>query len=228
MSGKSNHIRNSNILLEKRFIKSKSINEQMLNTVLSSVLLNTFGKKVLDAIDYIDYKKLVLPLHVRALIDFITLRFREINESYLTKGEYEALKNMVRESVKRGEYNKVVSFYDLQKDFSNQEIDWSNKKDFGINQLSISNDYLAVSMTLGNSTLKKTGENTYVVEDTYDFNNFYDNPEEYDLSNLPNVFKDSMERIGEGNYIQGIERLLSIYHKYGYKGIKVNIPITLD
>ena len=83
-------------------------------------------------------------------------------------------------------------------------------------------------MMLGNATLKKTGKNTYVIEDTYDFNNFHDNPEKYELSNLPNVFKDSMERIGDGNYVQGIERLLSFYHKFGYKGVKINIPITLD
>ena len=227
MGSKSKHIKNSNILLEKRFIKSKSLNEQF-NSVLSNALLTTFGKEVVDAIDYLDVKKLVLPVHIRALINFISLRFRDINENFLTKGEYEALKNMVRESVKRGKYNRVVSFYNLQKDFSNQEIDWSNRKDFGLDQLSISNDYLAVSMMLGNATLKKTGKNTYVIEDTYDFNNFHDNPEKYELSNLPNVFKDSMERIGDGNYVQGIERLLSFYHKFGYKGVKINIPITLD
>jgi hypothetical protein len=231
MSSKSKHIRNSNILLEERFIKSKSLNEQILNSALSKALSSTFGEvaqEIIDIRDKIDVKKLLLPPHVRALMDFITLRFRDINENFFTEGEIEAIKNMVRESVKRGNYNRVVNFYDLQKKFSNQKIDWKNKKDFGLDQLSISNDYLSVAMTLGNATLKKTGKDTYVIQDKYDFNNFYDNPEKYDLSNLPRVFKDSMERIGDGNYIQGIERLLSFYHKFGYEGIDINISITLD
>lgn len=175
-------------------------------------------------------KSMVFPVHWRIFYDFLTLRRKPFTVTDLSNEEQEALRQMIE----YGYANKfrdgsVMNFYDIANKMnklnnSSERIDFRNKKDLGFNQLGIQSLYMKVAMTLGNATVKRTG-NGWNIKDIYDFNNYYEHPEKYTLEQMPNTMKDSVQKIMGGNYLQGIEQMAAYFQKLGYKGIEVNIDL---
>ena len=170
-----------------------------------------------------------VPIHYRTFYDFLSLRKKPITLTDFSTEEQEALRQMIQYGYKHGFQNgKSMSFYDIANKLNdgNEQINFKNKKDFGINQFRLKSEYTKIAMTLGNATVKKSG-NVYNITDIYDFNNYKNNPEKYTLKEVPNTVKDALKTAASGNPVQGIEQMASYYQKLGYKGIPVDIQLPV-
>ena len=169
----------------------------------------------------------ILPLHIRAFTNFLKLRTSPLTINDLTSTERGALKQMVDYAQKNGliRNGKTVNFYGIANAL-NKGSEQINFKDptLGLNQTDLKSEYTKVAMTLGNAVVNKTGDK-YIVKDIYDFNNYANNPEKYTLDQTPKTIGDAVKKLGNGNYVQGIEELASYYQKLGYSGYPVNLEV---
>jgi hypothetical protein len=169
-----------------------------------------------------------LPLHIRAFMKFTGLNKKPFTLNDLTKDEQLAIKQMLSYAEKKGmiKNGKIVNFYGIANALNNgsEQINFKDKKSLGLDQGNIKSQYTRVAMTLGNAAVSKSGSN-YVIKDTYDFNNFINNPEKYTLAQTPTTVANALKNIGTGNYVQGVEELASYYQKLGYPGYPVDIVV---
>ena len=184
-------------------------------------------KKVKNAVSEIE-DFFALPLHIRAFMKFTGLNKKPFTLNDLTKDEQSAIKQMLSYAEKKGmiKNGKIVNFYDIANALNNEteKIDFKDKKSLGFGQGNIKSQYTRVAMTLGNAVVSKSGSN-YIIKDTYDFNNFINNPEKYTLAETPKTVANALKNIGTGNYVQGVEELASYYQKLGYSGYPVDIAV---
>ena len=184
-------------------------------------------KKVKNAVSEIE-DFFALPLHIRAFMKFTGLNKKPFTLNDLTKDEQSAIKQMLSYAEKKGmiKNGKIVNFYDIANALNNEteKIDFKDKKSLGFGQGNIKSQYTRVAMTLGNAVVSKSGSN-YIIKDTYDFNNFINNPEKYTLAETPKTVANALKNIGTGNYVQGAEELASYYQKLGYSGYPVDIAV---
>lgn len=215
----------------------KIIEEQSLSDNISKI-----GKSVVNAGKAIDSEiskltqmaktmvlKTVLPLHLRAFMDFISLRKRPMTVSDFTPEEIETLRQMLVFAEKK----KILKVNGGNIDFPSlsnilnkggEQINFRDKKNLGFNQANIKSAFVKIAMTLGNAFVKKSG-GKYIIKDIYDFNNFIKHPENYTLLKVPQTVGDSLIKIGTGNYVQGVEQLASYYQKLGYPGYPVDVTV---
>jgi len=169
----------------------------------------------------------ILPLHIRAFANFLKLRKSPLTINDLTSTERGALKQMVDYAQKKGliRNGKTVNFYGIANALNDgsEKIDFKDKT-LGLNQTDLKSEYTKVAMTLGNAVVNKTGDK-YIVKDIYDFNNYANNPEKYTLDQTPKTIGDAVKKLGNGNYVQGIEELASYYQKLGYSGYPVDLEV---
>jgi hypothetical protein len=169
----------------------------------------------------------IIPLHIRAFMNFLRLRKSPLTINDLTSTERGALKQMVDYAQKKGliRNGKTVNFYGIANDLNNgsEKFDFKDKT-LGVNQTDIKSEYTKVAMTLGNAVVNKTGDK-YIVKDIYDFNNYANNPEQYTLEQTPKTISDAVKKLGNGNYVQGLEQLASYYQKFGYSGFPVEFEV---
>lgn len=171
----------------------------------------------------------VFPVHIRAFSNFVVRRTSPFTERDLTSKETVALKDMVKTAIKKGVKDSgLVDFYTIANELNNgsEQIDWSNKKNFGIDQTNIKSLYTQMAMTVGNARLTKKDKG-YEVSDLYDFNNYSNNPEKYTLEKLPETMKAAFKKMGTGNFVQGVEELASYNQKLGYNGFPVKINVVV-
>ena len=184
-------------------------------------------KKVKNAVSEIE-DFFALPLHIRAFMKFTGLNRKPFTLNDLTKDEQAAIKQMLSYAEKKGmiKNGKIVNFYGIANALNDgtEKIDFKDKKSLGLDQGNIKSQYTRVAMTLGNATVSKSGNN-YIIKDTYDFNNFINNPEKYTLAETPKTVANALKNIGTGNYVQGVEELASYYQKLGYPGYPVDIMV---
>jgi len=169
----------------------------------------------------------ILPLHIRAFANFLKLRKSPLTINDLTSTERGALKQMVDYAQKKGliRNGKTVNFYGIANALNDgsEKIDFKDKT-LGLNQTDLKSEYTKVAMTLGNAVVNKTGDK-YIVKDIYDFDNYANNPEKYTLDQTPKTIGDAVKKLGNGNYVQGIEELASYYQKLGYSGYPVDLEV---
>jgi len=169
----------------------------------------------------------IIPLHIRAFMNFLRLRKSPLTINDLTSTERGALKQMVDYAQKKGliRNGKTVNFYGIANDLNDgsEKFDFKDKT-LGVNQTDIKSEYTKVAMTLGNAVVNKTGDK-YIVKDIYDFNNYANNPEQYTLEQTPKTIGDAVKKLGNGNYVQGLEQLASYYQKLGYSGYPVDLEV---
>jgi len=169
----------------------------------------------------------IIPLHIRAFMNFLRLRKSPLTINDLTSTERGALTQMVDYAQKKGliRNGKTVNFYGIANDLNDgsEKFDFKDKT-LGVNQTDIKSEYTKVAMTLGNAVVNKTGDK-YIVKDIYDFNNYANNPEQYTLEQTPKTIGDAVKKLGNGNYVQGLEQLASYYQKLGYSGYPVDLEV---
>ena len=173
-------------------------------------------------------------LHGKGLYNFLTLKSDTMTEKDLKSKEIDALQDMVKYGLKHPKQfirNGSMDLYNIANALNKstpdgEKIDFRDKE-LGVKQTDLKSEYTKIAMTFGNARVKKAGDN-YVIEDIYDFNNFYEHPEDYTLKNVPKTVGAAFKNLGDGNYVQGIEKLASYYEKLGYKGypVKITIPST--
>jgi hypothetical protein len=171
----------------------------------------------------------VVPIHYRIFYDFLSLRKKPFVATDMSDEEQKALRQMIQYGLKHGyKIGKNFDFYDISNKLNNgsEKFDFKNKENLGLNQFNLKSEYTKLSMTLGNATVKQSG-NYYIVTDIYDFNNYKNNPEKYTLKEVPNTVKDSIKKVASGNLVQGVEQMASYYQKLGYEGfpVKIEIPV---
>lgn len=169
----------------------------------------------------------ILPLHMRAFLNFLKLRTSPLTINDLTSTERAALKQMVDYAQKKGliRNGKTVNFYGIANTLNSgaEKIDFKDPT-LGINQTDIKSDYTKVAMTIGNAVVNKSGDK-YIVKDIYDFNNYANNPEEYTWEKTPETIRNAVGKLNSKNYVQGLEELASYYQKFGYSGYPVELEV---
>jgi len=155
-----------------------------------------------------------IPVHIRLFLDFLRIRKNHINTSDFTNQELKTILDIIKLN-KVGKESKNVNF--------SAGVDWSKVTSGEASQLN-PGIIDAIAFTLGNAQVKDMGS-YYSINDIYDFNNYYKEPEKYSLKNLPNTVGAAFKKIFLGNEVQGVEELASYYQKLGYKGIPVKIDI---
>lgn len=186
----------------------------LASTLLGGLSANNFAEK---------------NIHGKALKSFLTLRDNTFTAKDMKPNERQALKDMVDFAFKNPKkYVKGtnVNFYAVANDMNKggEQIDFKDKGKLGLDQKNLSSEYTKLAMTLGNAQVTENPE-SYTVSDIYDFNNYKNSPEDYTLANTPSTVSKALKNIGDGNYVQGIEKLASYYHKMGYDGYKVKIVL---
>jgi len=169
----------------------------------------------------------ILPIHMRAFLNFLRLRKSPLTINDLTSTERGALKQMVDYAQKKGliRNGKTVDFYGIANVLNNgtEQINFKDPT-LGVNQTDIKSEYTKLAMTIGNAVVNKTGDK-YIVKDIYDFNNYANNPEQYTLEQTPKTISDAVKKLGGNNYVQGLEELASYYQKLGYSGFPVEFEV---
>ena len=172
-------------------------------------------------------------VHHRAFRDFMTLRKSDFTQKDLKQDERDALKIMVQKALsnpkKYTTKDGSTSFYDVANDLnkeSNQKdkLNFGDKKTFGLDQKNIKSIYTKLSLLIGNGRISQT-EDGYKVTDIYDFNQYYERPQDYKLSNFPNKAKEIVNYLGDGNYLKGLEEVGNIVQSTGYKGFELDINL---
>jgi hypothetical protein len=174
--------------------------------------------------------KTVIPVHMRAYLNFLNLRKDPFTQADLTKSEIQSILSMIemRKMQKKFSSGQNFDFYNASNDLvkkkgGSEKIDFSDKK-LGFNQANVTEDSTKIALTLGNAKVTEK-PNSYIIEDIYDFNNYYKHPEKYTLKALPSTIAKALGQILTSNSVQGLESLSSIFHKFGYKGFPVKIEI---
>lgn len=171
-------------------------------------------------------------VHGRAFKEFVTLRKADFTQKDLKQDEKDALKIMVEKALsnpKKYTRKGSTSFYEVANDLNKEtdqkdRLNFGDKKSFGLDQTNLKSIYTKLSLLLGNARITET-ETGYKVMDQYDFNQYYDHPEDYKLSNFPKKSKEIINYIGDGNWLKGFEEMGNYYESLGYKGFAVNINI---
>ena len=171
-----------------------------------------------------------VPLHIRAYLNFLGLRKTPFTQLDLTKQDMESILTMIemRKAQKKFSSGQNFDFYNASNDLvkkkgGSEQIQFS-AKDLGFNQVKVSEDSTKIALTLGNAKVTEK-PNSYVIEDVYDFNNYQKHPEDYTLKALPATAAKALSEILTTNYVQGLEKLSAIFHKFGYKGFPVKIEV---
>jgi peptidoglycan hydrolase-like protein with peptidoglycan-binding domain len=174
-----------------------------------------------------------VPIHIRFFSYFLGLRKPPVTEKDLTDKEINAIKEMITYAKNKKilvlSRTKTTNFYDIANRMNKDKeiIDFRNKKNLGLNQFHLKSDYTKISLAIGNAYVTKKSGGTYIVWDLYDFNNYYDHPEEYTLASVPKTVGSSFKKLFSGNLVQGIEKLASYLIKMGYKGFVVKVEIKM-
>lgn len=156
--------------------------------------------------------------HYRIFGDFLRARKDPITSSDFTKEELKAIKDLIVQSKSNlGPSAKNIDFPAVA------GVQYGKLKTGEEKQTNIGMPK-SVSYVLGNAQVSDKG-NYYLVNDIYDFNNYYKTPEKYSLANSPSTIAEAFKKIFSGNLVQGVEEIASYYHKIGYKGIPVSIQI---
>jgi hypothetical protein len=170
------------------------------------------------------------PLHIRCLQDFLTQRKSPLVDKDLTHEELQAVLSLIQFEVNRKRFKSggLFNFYNTANAYQNsiggtEKIKFK-EKNLGVDQTNVQEKTTQVAFTLGNATVTDDGNN-YIVKDNYDFNNYQNHPEDYTVQTFPKTLKDGLVKIGSGNYVQGIEQIISVFHKLGYPGYPVNLVI---
>jgi hypothetical protein len=156
--------------------------------------------------------------HYRIFADYLRTRKDKITSADFTKDELNAIKGLILQSKKKiGANPTIVDFPAIAGvKYSNLKTGEEKQTDLELPK--------SVSYVLGNAQVSDKGT-YYLVNDIYDFNNFQNNPERYSLKNSPQTIKTAIQKLFDGNLVQGVEELASYYQKLGYKGIPVSIQI---
>jgi len=170
-----------------------------------------------------------LPLHIRAFMYFSTLRKKPMTINELKTDEKSALKDMINYGAKNKmlKFGKMVDFYSIANSMNKgggEQINFKDKEKLGLNQTDVKSNYTRIALTIGNAMVVKNG-NMYKITDTYDFNNYAQNPEKYTLDQTPETLRTAFKKMGSGNWVQGVEELASYYQKLGYGGYQVDIEL---
>jgi len=183
-------------------------------------------------------------LHIRMFEDFMLLRSKVFTTKDLTKEEIKVMLTLINFQVQRKQFknNQSFSFYEASNKYlsTQQPLNNPNGKgveqikfkapSLGIDQMDVKNKSTDIALSLGNAYVKDDGSN-FIISDQYDFNNYYNHPENYTFKTFPITFINGIKKIiipdqnGNRNYVQGIEEIVSIIQKGGYKGYPVNIVI---
>jgi hypothetical protein len=152
--------------------------------------------------------------HFRLFSDFLTLRKTPVTTSDFTPEELKTILSIIKTS-KVGKESKNVNF--------SSDINFSKVKSG--DEIQLNPDMKkSIGYTLGNAQVQDMG-GYYRITDIYDFNNYYKNPKNYSLDNLPSTVSTAFKKLFSGNMVQGVEELASYYQKLGYNGIPVKIDI---
>ena len=152
--------------------------------------------------------------HFRLFSDFLTLRKTPVTTSDFTPEELKTILSIIKTS-KVGKESKNVNF--------SSDINFSKVKSG--DEIQLNPDMKkSIGYTLGNAQVQDMG-GYYRITDIYDFNNYYKNPKNYSLDNLPSTVSTAFKKLFSGNIVQGVEELASYYQKLGYNGIPVKIDI---
>jgi hypothetical protein len=199
-------------------IKRLIIGGTLVGAILSSMAVTKFSET---------------NVHGRAFKDFVTLRKSDFTQKDLKQDEKDALKIMVKKALSNPKKytgtDGATSFYDVANDLNKEtdqkdKLNFGDKKTFGLDQKNVKSIYTKLSLTIGNARISET-EDGYKVTDIYDFNQYYERPEDYKLSNFPKKSKEIINYMGDGNYLKGFEEIGNYYESMGYKGFKLNINL---
>lgn len=172
-------------------------------------------------------------IHAKGFYEFATLRSKTFTENEMSKGDMNALRQMIEFGMKNKKaFTRGDNSFDFvsisnamnKKQGDKDQVDFSNKKDFGGGHIGAKSPYTKVALLLGNAKVTKT-EDGYVVNDKYDFNQYRDNPQAYSLANFPKKSTEIIKYFGNGNVIKGFEEIGNYYHALGYDGYKVQINV---
>jgi hypothetical protein len=198
-------------------IKKLAIGASLIGSLLGGFQLNNF----------VDNN-----VHAKAFKEFATLRKSDFTQKDLKKDERDALKVMIEKALsnpKKYTRKGSTNFYEVANDLNKEtaqkdRLNFGDKEKFGLDQTKVKSLYTKLSLLLGNARISETEEG-YTVTDKYDFNQYYDNPENYKLSNFPKKSMEIVKYFGSGNLIKGFEEIGNYYEALGYNGYKVNIQI---
>lgn len=163
-------------------------------------------------------------MEIRAFTDFLSLRTSTLTEKEFKPSELKTMEEMVVRAMKNKKAfvrpGGVVDFTSVAGVKFNVKPDSS--------QASVEDKYKKVAYVLGNAKVTET-DSSYIITDTYDFNNYYEHPEQYTLKAMPDNVKKAVSDLSDGNLVQGGERLANYLIKAGYKGypVKIVVPKTI-
>ena len=199
-------------------IKKLVIHATLIGSIVGSMAVTKFSEE---------------NVHGRAFKDFMTLRKSDFTQKDLKQDERAALKVMVEKALSNPKKytgkDGATSFYDVANDLNKEtdqkdKLNFGDKKTFGLDQKNIKSIYTKLSLLIGNGRISETKDG-YKVTDIYDFNQYYERPEDYKLSNFPKKSKEIINYIGDGNYLKGLEEVGNYVEATGYKGFKLNIDL---
>jgi peptidoglycan hydrolase-like protein with peptidoglycan-binding domain len=204
-------------------LTNSSEKETSFTDDVKNFCLNTKGK-IKALANTFDVDKIMtypLPPHMRAFLTFLEGRTTPIQASFFKPEELKVIEDRVNSYFPKNQ--KCISNKSCNVPFYTNETDWSKVKS---GQAKVVNPKLATAIgyTIGNGQVIDNG-NSYIIKDIYDFNNYQKNPEAYSLKNAGSTAADAINKILCGNYIQGIEELVSFKQALGYKGIPVEIEV---
>ena len=175
-------------------------------------------------------KDAFLDPHKRAFISFLGLKDTPMTERDFTVPELQSIQDMINLNKKQKKFSSgsSMNFYDasnrlIKAKGGTEKIKFS-EKNLGVDQKDPEELSTKIALTLGMGKVTET-PTSYIIEDIYDFNNYYNHPERYTLDAFPETFKNAMKKMFGGNLVQGIEETVSILHKFGYPGYPVKITI---
>lgn len=156
--------------------------------------------------------------HFRIFADFLRTRKDKITSADFTKEELDTIKELILQSKKKiGASPTMIDFPAVAGvKYSNLKTGEEKQSDLGLPK--------SIAYVFGNAQVSDKG-NYYLINDIYDFNNFHNHPENYSLKNSPQTIKTAIQKLFDGNLVQGVEELASYYQKLGYKGIPVSVII---
>ena len=180
-----------------------------------------------------------IPLHLKSMTDFISLRDDPMTEKELSKKDLELLSQFLtwRQVVGgRGDrkdfnlnYGDYKEFMKAQGDHENVHS-WLDPKSMGkLNKIMTkvwpTNRVNHLQLSFGQAKVVDRGDH-YELIDTYNFNKVDMMPEKYkSWKNLPSSVWDDIGAVFGGKPTEGVENILSWAQKAGYKGFPVRLRI---
>jgi hypothetical protein len=175
-------------------------------------------------------KNALLDSHKRAFVSFLGLKDTPMTEKDFTVPELQSIQDMINLNKRQKKFSSGsnFNFYDasnrsIKAGGGTEKIKFS-EKNLGVNQKDPTELSTKIALTLGMGVVTET-PTSYIIDDIYDFNNYYEHPERYTIDSFPETFKNAMKKIVGGNLVQGIEETVSVLHKLGYPGYPVKITI---